>query len=89
MPKILDRLVSQLEEKWKPRNVAFAIAISSLQKNWNLKKWTKTATAKWKKRWDMTPAQRAKDRASKISWISKDSYKYKKSNNTAVLKSKK
>lgn len=89
MPKILDRLVKQLKDKWKSTSAAYAIATSALQKSWNLKKWTRTATAKWIKRWNMTPWQRAKDRAAKKSWRSVSSYKYKKSNNTAILKLKK
>ena len=64
MPKILDRLVQQIQDKGKPKSVAYAIAVSQLQKSGNLKKGSTQATAKGLKRGDMTPAERAKDRAS-------------------------
>jgi len=86
MPKILDRLVKQLMDKWKPKAVAYAIATKVLQKSWNLQKWTNKATKKWEKRWNMTPAERAKDRAAKLSWNKKSDYKYNKNNNTATLR---
>ena len=88
MPKILDRLVKQLKDKWKSKSAAFAIATSALQKSWNLKPWTRVATKKWLARWNMTPSQRAKDRASSKSWISKTKYKYNAKTNTATLKKK-
>ena len=46
MPKILNRLVSQLEAKGKPKKAAYAIATSQLQKSGNLKKGTNAATVK-------------------------------------------
>jgi len=38
MPKILERLVSQLKAQGKSDEAAYAIATSSLQKSGNLKK---------------------------------------------------
>lgn len=88
MPKILDRLVSQLKAKGKDESVAFAIATSQLQKSGNLKKGTQKPTAKGVVRGDMTPAQRAKDRAVKLSKHKISDYKYTKSTNRATLKGK-
>lgn len=84
MPKILDRMVSQLRAKGYDKKSAYAIATSSLQKSGNLKKGSNKATAKGKKRGAMTPAARAKDRAAKKSGGKPSDYKYKASNNTAV-----
>lgn len=84
MPKILERLVSQLKAKGHSESSAYAIATKSLQKSGNLKKGTQKATAKGKKRGKMTPAARAKDRAAKSRGGKASDYKYKRSNNTAV-----
>jgi hypothetical protein len=86
MPAILERLVSQLQAKGKSKKAAYAIATSALQKSGNLKKGTQKATAKGKRRGKMTPGQRAKDRASKVSGKSKSSYKYNSKTNRATLK---
>jgi hypothetical protein len=86
MPKILDRLVSQLEAKGKSKKSAYAIATSQLQKSGNLKKGTNTPTAKGRRRGKMTAAQRAIDRASKISGRPKSDYVYNKKTNRAVLR---
>jgi hypothetical protein len=86
MPAILERLVSQLQAKGKSKQAAYAIATAALQKSGNLKKGSTKATAKGKKRGAMTPGQRAKDRASKISGKKKSSYKYNKKTNRATLK---
>lgn len=86
MPAILDRLVKQLVAKGKSKSSAFAIATSVLQKSGNLKKGSTDATSKGKRRGAMTPAQRAKDRASKKSGNSKSSYKYNSKTNRATLK---
>lgn len=86
MPKILDRLVSQLRAKGKSKEAAYAIATASLQKSGNLKKGSQKATAKGKKRGKMTPAARAKDRAATKRGGKSSDYSYKKSNNTAVKK---
>ena len=66
-PKILRRLVKQLEDKGMPTGTAHAIATKQLQKSGNLKKGSTKATPKGVKRGNMTPAARAKDRASKTS----------------------
>lgn len=86
MPKILERLVSQLKAQGKSDEAAYAIATSSLQKSGNLKKWTTKATAKWVARGNMSPADRAIDRASKKSKRSKSDYVYNSAKNTAKLK---
>jgi hypothetical protein len=86
MPKILNRLVSQLEAKGKPKKAAYAIATSQLQKSGNLKKGTNAATVKGRRRGNMTPGQRAIDRAAKLSGKPKSNYVYNKKTNRAVLK---
>lgn len=83
MPKILDRLVSQLMKNGMDKSKAYAVAVSKLQKAGDLKKGSVEATAKGEKRGNMTPAERAKDRAAKKSGKPSD-YKYNKKNNTAV-----
>jgi hypothetical protein len=86
MPAILERLVSQLQAKGKTKSQAFAIATSALQKSGNLKKGTQEATPKGKKRGAMTPAQRSKDRASKLSKHKPSDYKYNSKTNRSKLK---
>lgn len=86
MPKILERLVSQLRAKGKSKSAAFAIATSTLQKAGDLKKGSNQATAKGKRRGAMTPAARAKDRAAKRSKHSSSQYKYSSKTNRATLK---
>lgn len=63
MPKILDRLVQQLMDKGASRYKAYAIAVSALQKTGNLKPGTLEPTKKGIVRGNMTPEERAKDRA--------------------------
>jgi hypothetical protein len=60
MPKILDRVVSQL----KAKGVAnpYAVGVSAMQKAGNLKKGTIEATKQGVRRGNMTPAQREKAR---------------------------
>lgn len=86
MPKILERLVSQLRAKGKSKASAYAIATAALQKSGNLKKGTQQATAKGKRRGAMTPGERAKDRSSKVSGRKKSDYKYNSKTNRATLK---
>lgn len=88
MPKILDRLVRQLKAKGKSDKAAHAIAVSALQKSGNLKKGSTEATAKGKKRGNMTPAQRAKDRAVKRSGGKPSDYSYNAKKNTTKRKRK-
>lgn len=84
MPKILDRLVKQLMDNGVPKDRAYAIATKKLQESGNLKKGTQEATEKGRRRGEMTPAERAKDRAAKRSGGKASDYKYNKKNNTAV-----
>lgn len=86
MPAILDRLVQQLMAKGYSKESAYAIATAQLQKSGNLKKGTQEATAKGKRRGAMTPAERAKDRASKYSGHGKGEYKYSAKTNRATLR---
>lgn len=86
MPAILDRLVKQLVAKGKSKSSAFAIATSVLQKSGNLKKGTTEATSKGKRRGAMTPAARAKDRASARSKHKASDYSYNAKTNLAKLK---
>jgi hypothetical protein len=82
--KILTRLVGQLKANGMGAAQANAVAISQLQKSGNLKKGSVEPTAKGIKRGNMTPAERAKDRAAKESDGSPNEYKYNQHNNTAV-----
>lgn len=87
-PKILNRLIGQLEAKGKSPGQAAAIATSALQKSGNLKKGSTDATAKGIKRGNMTAAERAKDRASKDSGHKPGEYNYSSKTNRATLKGK-
>lgn len=86
LPKILERLVSQLKAKGKSDQAAHAIAVSALQKSGNLKPGTQKATAKGARRGAMTPGARAKDRAAKRSGKKKSDYKYNAKTNRATLR---
>lgn len=86
MPKILDRLVSQLQAKGMPKSNAFAVATSTLQKAGDLKAGTRTLTAKGEKRQAMGAAGRAKDRAAKASGGKVSDYKYNPRTNRATKK---
>lgn len=84
MPKILDRLVSQLKANGMSEAQAYATATKKLQASGNLKKGSNKATPKGEKRGNMTPAERAKDRAAKKSGGKPSDYKYNEHNNSAV-----
>jgi len=84
MPKILDRLVSQLVKNGMDKSEAYAIAISKLRKAGDLKKGSTEATKKGVFRGDMSPSERAKDRAAKKSGSLPSDFKYNKKNNSAV-----
>ena len=88
MPKILERLVSQLKAKGKSTSSAYAIAQSVLQKRGILKKGSEQLTTKGKKRNAMSPSARAKDRASKYSKgkHKPSEYSYNKKTNLSKLK---
>lgn len=85
MPKILDRLVSQIKAKGKSEKVAYAIAVSALQKSGNLKKGSTEATPKGIKRGNMSAKDRAIDRESKKSGNPKSRYTYSSKTNRARL----
>lgn len=85
MPKILDRLVSQLKAKGHSSEVSHAIALSSLIKAGDLDKHG-NATMKGLKRGNMSPSQRAKSRAAKASGRHPSEYKYNPKTNRATLK---
>jgi len=89
MPKILDRLVSQLMDKGHSKSAAYAIATKSLQRSGNLKKGTQKPTKKGIAQGKKTPSQRAKERAAKKSNRKPSDYVYNKKTNTAKLKKKK
>jgi len=86
MPKILERLVSQLQAKGHDKSSSYAIATKALQRAGNLKKGTQTATSKGEKRGDMSPGERAKDRQAKYSGGKPSDYKYSKKTNIATKK---
>ena len=64
---ILKRLISELKSQGMAEGKARAIATSQMQKAGNVKKGSLLPTAKGKKRGAMTPEQRAKTRAKKIT----------------------
>lgn len=88
MPKILTRLVAQLKKKGYSEEAAHRIAVSSLQKTGNLKEGSTEATAKGKRRGNMTPGERAKERASRYSKKKHQAsdYSYDSKTNQAKLK---
>lgn len=89
MPKILERLVGQLEAKGKDKSSAFAIATSQLQKHGVLKRGSQELTSKGAQRQAMGAAGRAKDRAAKASGGHKaGDYSYNPRNNQATLRKK-
>lgn len=88
MPKILERLVSQLEAKGKDKSSAFAIATSQLQKHGVLKKGSQDLTAKGEKRQALGNAGRAKDRAAKRGDHPPSDFSYNPKTNRATLKGK-
>lgn len=90
MPKILDRLVRQLLAKGMSESQAYAIAVKKQQEAGNLQKGSTKPTKKGIKRGNMTPAERAKDRASKYSKgeHSPSEYKYNAQKNTSKLRKK-
>jgi hypothetical protein len=87
MPKILERLRSQLMAKGMPKPNAYAVATSQLQKHGVLKKGSQELTPKGQTRNSMTAGERAKDRAAKESkGRSTTQYKYNPKTNRATLK---
>tara|TARA_R100001082_G_C4356044_1_gene156938 strand:- start:350 stop:613 length:264 start_codon:yes stop_codon:yes gene_type:complete len=86
MPRILDRLSSQLRSKGHDKKSSYAIATSKLQKAGHLKSKTHKPTLKGSIAGRKTPAQRAIQRAVKISGKSPNAYKYNSKTNRATLK---
>lgn len=82
--KIVSRLAGQLINNGMPKDKAYAVATKKMQASGNVKKGTQKATPKGKARGDMTPAERAKDRAAKERGGKPSDYKYNKNNNSAV-----
>tara|TARA_R110002051_G_scaffold121244_1_gene194465 strand:- start:1014 stop:1274 length:261 start_codon:yes stop_codon:yes gene_type:complete len=86
MPKIYDRLISQLKAQGVKN--PHAVATARLKKSGLLKPGTRKLTAKGKKRQAMGAAGRAKSRAAKASGKKSAQYKYSKKTNRATLKKK-
>jgi hypothetical protein len=86
MPKLYDRLVSQLKAKGMPEKEAYAVAAKQLQKAGDLKPGTQELTSKGKVRQEMGAAGRAKDRAAKASGHKASEFKYNQLTNRARLK---
>lgn len=86
MPKILERLVGQLQAKGKSKSSAYAIATASLQKAGDLKKGSQKPTPKGARRGNMTPEERSNNRAAKYSGKSSSSFKYNAKTNRSKLK---
>jgi hypothetical protein len=83
MPKILERLVGQLQAKGMPKSQAYAVATSQQQKAGNLKKGTQELTPKGAKRQAMGAEGRAKDRAAKAGGGNPADYTYSSKTNRA------
>ena len=83
MQNIVARLVEQLMAKGMSRAAAQSIAMTQMRKHGNINA-SGELTAKGKERSNMTPAERAKDRAAKESGGTTSDYKYNPYNNTAV-----
>ena len=86
MPKILERLVGQLQAKGKDKSSAFAIATSQLQKAGDLKKGSQELTPKGAQRQAMGAEGRAKDRAAQRLDKPSSDFSYSKKTNRATLK---
>lgn len=85
-PKILKRLVKQLSDKGMDSGKAHAVAVSALQKSGNLKKGSTEPTKKGIERGNMTPGERAKDRAVKDRGGRPSDYVYNSKTNTVKRK---
>ena len=81
---MIKRLAGQLIDNGMPKDKAYAVATKKMQASGNVKKGTNKATPKGKSRGEMTPAERAKDRAAKTRGGKPSDYKYNKKNNSAV-----
>lgn len=88
MPKIVERLVGQLQAKGMGKSQAYAVAVKQQQKAGNLKPGSTTLTDKGKKRQEMGAAGRAKDRAASYSGKKASAFTYSSKTNRATLKGK-
>jgi hypothetical protein len=88
MPKIVERLVGQLQAKGMSKSQAYAVAVKQQQKAGNLNPGSTTLTPKGKKRQEMGAAGRAKDRAATYSGHKATEFKYSAKTNRATLKGK-
>jgi hypothetical protein len=88
MPKILDRLVRQIQARGEPKSKAYPIAVAALQKQGSVKKGTTELTPKGVKRQALGNDGRAKERASRYSGgrHKPSDYKYSPKTNMATLK---
>ena len=86
MPKLLDRLVSQLQVKGMPKARAYAVANSTLQKAGDLKKGSEQLTVKGAARQAMGASGRAKSRAAKASGKPAAVFTYSSKTNRATRK---
>lgn len=88
MPKLLERLKSQIQATGKDEQSAYAIATSALQKRGHLKPGTQELTAAGKRRQDLGNAGRAKDREAKYSGgkHKPSDYSYNPRTNAATLR---
>jgi hypothetical protein len=84
VPKILERLVSQLKAKGMPENKAYAVATAQQQKAGNLKAGTTELTPKGAKRQAMGAAGRAKDRQASYDNAKPSDYSYNPRTNRAT-----
>jgi hypothetical protein len=83
MPKILERLVGQLEAKGTPKANAFAIATKAQQRAGNLKPGTQQLTAQGARRQAMGAEGRAKAREAKYQGGKASDYEYSSKTNRA------
>lgn len=81
MPKILERLVGQLQAKGKDKKTAYAIATASLQRAGDLKAGSQQPTPKGVQRGNMTAGARAKSRAVKQTGGTPSDYVYNRKTN--------
>ena len=82
--KMVKRLASRLISNGMDEGKAYATATKKMQAAGNVEKGKAKATPKGEKRGEMTPAERAKDRAAKKDGGKPSDYKYNKNNNSAV-----
>lgn len=86
MPKILERLIGQLQANGMPKSEAYGVATKHLQKAGVLQPGSEALTSKGKERQAMGASGRAVDRASKASGRPPSDYKYNRVTNRATLR---